>query len=80
MSKLNNITLVAKLYNICHLRSVTRNVTRRSSTFEMMIRYEKIKKFHPEIFPGDVDDLVMTPSELHRLIAFQEVEFHRIAQ
>lgn len=47
MSKLKNLLLTAKLRKFTHLAAKTRNITRCISTFEILIRYQRLKEFLP---------------------------------
>jgi hypothetical protein len=63
MSKLKNLIPAAKLRKLTHLKAKTRNATRWSSTFEMILRYIKIRDFLPLLEINELDELLLTVSE-----------------
>jgi hypothetical protein len=63
MSKLKNLIPAAKLRKLTHLKAKTRNTPRWSSTFEMILRYIKIRDFLPLLGINDLDELLLTVRE-----------------
>ena len=60
MKKLKNIIPSAKLRKLTPLRPKCANVTRWSSTYEMLLRYTQLKEFLPSLHLDEVDDLLLT--------------------
>jgi hypothetical protein len=60
MSKLKNLIPAAKLRKLTHLKAKIRNATRWSSTFEMILRYTKIRDFLPLLEINELDELLLT--------------------
>jgi hypothetical protein len=80
MSNLKNILPAAKLREYTYLRAKTRNATRWSSTFTMILRYTKIGEFLPLLEVNAIDELLLSPREnrvvdtiLHQLKDFESV-------
>ena len=60
MKKLKNLVPSAKLRKLTPLKPKTRNVTRWSSTHDMLERYLELKQFIPLIKLPEVDDMMPT--------------------
>ena len=69
MLKLKNLVFAAKLRKLTPLAAKTRNATRWSSTFQMMLRYQRIREFVPTLDSEELDDLMLLSSESRRLDA-----------
>jgi hypothetical protein len=69
MSRLSTLKNAARLRDVTELHPVTRNVTRWTSTFEMIQRYKELKPFLPSLLLKDsvLLDYVLTPREDHTL-------------
>ena len=67
MTKLKTLILAARLMKLSQLRAKTRNVTRWSSTYEMLLRYNRLKDFLPKLNSSDIDSLCLSSSENRRV-------------
>jgi hypothetical protein len=72
MSKLKNLIPAAKLRKLRHLKAKTRNATQWSSTFEMILRYDKIRDFLPLLEINELDELLLTVRENHEIDSIYE--------
>lgn len=68
MKKLGNLVAQAKLSKFTHLKPVVRNATRWSSTYEMVKRYQELKRFLPELQVPEIDNLLLTVVEERELL------------
>lgn len=66
MLKLKTLTLAAKLFKLSGLRAKTKNTTRWSSVFEMLMRYEELKEHIILLSSDELDDLRLTSAETRR--------------
>eukprot|EP00171_Calliarthron_tuberculosum_P001627 IDg1627t1 len=57
MVKLQTLLLGAKLRKLTLLRPKIRNQTRCSSTFEMIVRYQQLRDYLPELNAPDIDEI-----------------------
>lgn len=78
MSKLKGLLLGAKLWKITHFVPCTRNHTRRSSTFEMLVRYFELKDMLLQLESGEVAWLCLSSAvnrrDKHFLDVFRDLE------
>lgn len=67
MVKLRGLLLSLKLRRFTHLLLITRNVTRWSSTFEMLLRYNRIREFSPSLYSVEIDSMSLSSPENRRM-------------
>lgn len=63
MTKLKQLIPAAKLRSFTHLKAKTKNATRWSSTFAMILRYTQIKEFLPRLEINEIDDFILSAKE-----------------
>lgn len=63
MVKLKSLLIGARLRQFTPLRPKLRNVTRWSSTFEMLSRYRELRDFLPALDSTEIDEMSLTVSE-----------------
>ena len=66
-AKLRTLLLNAKLKKLTHLQPKTRNVTRWSSTHEMLKRYVELRQFLPSLMSNEIDSLSLNPAKNRRV-------------
>lgn len=67
MVKLRTLLLSAKLLKLTPLRPKTRNATRWSSAFDMLVRYDRLREFLSELDSAEIDNLSLTTAENRRV-------------
>ena len=67
MVKLRTLLLSAKLRKLTPIAPRIRNITRWSSTYEMIVRYVRLKDFLPALDSDEIDALSLTPFENRRV-------------
>ena len=67
MSKLRNLLLSAKLRKLTTLRPKLRNVTRWSSTYDVLRRHKELKPFLSKIDSVEIDELELSLSETRQV-------------
>ena len=72
MVKLGTLLLGAKLRKLTPLRPKTRNMTRWSSSFEMILRYVRLREFLPKLDSSEIDRLSLTSTENRRIDSLLE--------
>lgn len=79
MQKLQNHNLSIGLQEFTHLKPKPRNITRWSSTFNMIKRYTRIREFLRNLGDEDFESMLLTPREDRqidaKLIEMTELEF-----
>ncbi len=67
MLNLRGLLLSAKMQELKRLRHKVRNVTRLSSTRDMIARYVELRNFLPSLWSRDIYSISLTPSENRRV-------------
>ncbi len=68
--KLRSFLISAKLKKLTNLKLKSRNITRWSSTYEMMKRYVQLREFLPSLEPDYIAALSLSPSKNRRVDSF----------